>query len=179
MHCVDAVNGKVLWQGAGQADLFPTPAILGDIMVVRGHSCVEAFKISPQKAEKLWSAKNCGDLGASPVIYKDHVYACGQAYNRLMVMIVDLKTGSVTLNQQRSGSTTCTTPVVADGKVFTFCDTSWEFCHPIAFNTTPDKFEQVGEMPQVKAAPYSSPAIAAGKLFVRLADGVACYDLKQ
>ncbi|MBI3829816.1 MAG: PQQ-like beta-propeller repeat protein [Planctomycetes bacterium] len=176
INCVDAVDGKVLWRVTGAGAVLSMPAISGDTMVVRSSGWTVAYKISPQKAEKIWQSTDSGDRASSPVIQQDCVYVCGQSYNYHLIWILDLKTGAATL-RQKGANTTSSTPALADGKVFTLTESGMDKCHPIAFKTTPDKFEVVGEMPQVNVAPFTSPAIAGGRMYLRLVDSVACYDL--
>jgi outer membrane protein assembly factor BamB len=168
--CVDLADGKILWQVGTGLYLNATPATAGDIMVVRGKNGAAAFRISTQKAEPLWK-KDEGDAGTSPIIYQDHVYLAGKTYSSQVIRVVDLKTGEITLKHDQY-STTCTNPIVAEGKIFTLCGEL-----PIAYKATPDKFELVGEMPKVKAAGCSAPALVDGRLYLRLRDAIACYDL--
>lgn len=44
------------------------------------------------------------------------------------------------------------------------------------YKPTPEKFEELGRFNPV-VANCTSPVIANGKLYLRLEDGVACYDL--
>ncbi|MBI3829817.1 MAG: PQQ-like beta-propeller repeat protein [Planctomycetes bacterium] len=172
--CVDPDNGKILWQTGTGYILNATPTTSGDILVARGKNGCVGFKITPQKAEHIWKSDVCGDAGANAVIFQEHVYCCGRTYNRDLVVVLDLKTGAVKLHQASANSPTCATPVVADGKIFTL---EAPVGNVIAFKATPDKFELVGSMPQVKAADCSSVAVADGRLYVRLPDAIVCYDL--
>jgi hypothetical protein len=67
--------------------------------------------------------------------------------------------------------------VVADGKVFACSDTNYKTCKLFAYKATPEKYEPVGTLPGVVLASCSSPAVVDGRLYVRLPDAIACYDL--
>jgi hypothetical protein len=42
---------------------------------------------------------------------------------------------------------------------------------------TPENFESLGAF-RLKMCPWSHPALAGGKMFVRHEEGVVCYDLR-
>jgi hypothetical protein len=85
-----------------------------------------------------------------------------------------MKTGEIRWRHGGFGQNS--SPVLADGKVFAL---------PMAnsnvgmFRASYEKFEELGQTPRWMVSSCSSPAIAAGKLYVRMADHVACYDITQ
>ena len=57
LYCVDPDKGKMLWQepAAKQWEGSSTPAIHGDLVVVHGDKGVQAYRISPEKADLIWA----------------------------------------------------------------------------------------------------------------------------
>jgi len=184
VFCVDATSGAVLWQGKTAGEQYGALAIAGDILVVRstGGSC--AYRLTPQKPEPLWTSKEGGDHGGSPIIYQDHVYMCGRAYKKDLLTVFDLKTGAMTLKQiSESGETGscggCTTGIIADGKIIYVTEYDYKVARLTMFKAVPDKYVEVGRLPQREVVSCSSPAFAGGKVFVRMPTAIACYDLTE
>jgi hypothetical protein len=71
-------------------------------------------------------------------------------------------------------------PVIADGKIFYFPvlnKPGWVKPADIGmFSASPEKFELLARFP-AWTSDHSSPAIAGGRLYARMKDHVACYDL--
>ena len=171
-YCVDPATGDVLWAPPAGAPRVPgmwacdnTPVVSGDIVVLYSEPKM-AFKMTPQKAVLLWKIPG-GDHDASPLIYQDHAYFFGGSGS----YCVELKTGEI--RWKVGGFAQTTSPFVADGKLFYLPS------HGIGmFRASYEKFEELGRFP-AGISPCSSPAIAGGKLYVRMTDHVACYDLTQ
>jgi len=170
--CLEPGKGTVMWQaGVGQT-VYATPAISDDIMVTMGdYSSLVAWKITPQKAEQIWTGgAKLGDRGSSPLIYQDHVYHPPAEYGR-MICCMDLKTGARKWTQLVPGGV-CS-PIVADGKIIASVN---DFI--IMYKATPEKYEELGRFPIPKGMrAWTSPAFAGGKLYLRHLDGIVCYDL--
>jgi outer membrane protein assembly factor BamB len=169
--CVEPEKGTVLWQVPGGGS--STAAISGDTMVVHSGK-VRAFKISPQKADLLWEVPMHGDRFGSPLIYQDRVYFEG-AYESGFGCL-DLKTGAVKWCQKNETGH-CSSPVVADGKLFAVFGSGDLITGALRmYKPGTEKFEELGRFIP-KASNCTSPVIADGRLYLRLVDGVACYDL--
>jgi RNA polymerase sigma factor (sigma-70 family) len=165
-------KGAALWGAHIGQDLYATPVISGDTMVTLGsYSWLTAWKITPQKAEQIWSdGKALGDRGASPLVYQEHVYHPPAESGRTLACL-ELKTGVRKWTQQIPGGV-CS-PVVVDGKIIASVTDS-----TMMVKATPEKFEELGRISVPKGmGTFASPAVAGGKLYMRLADGIVCYDL--
>ena len=108
------------------------------------------------------------DPGASPIIYNGHVYSVGEGH----AVCVSVTDGHIAWDQ-KIGNIHYSSPVLADGKLYTLLDDGKKL---VMLRASPEKFELLGQA-NVAALICSSPAIANGKLYVRQEKSVACYDL--
>ena len=169
LTCVNPKDGSVIWQDYRQQKSPGTPAIVGDVCITAGN--VSGYRLQPDKAEELF-VKFTGDRVGSYLLHDGHVFGdFGGTYRCL-----DL-TGKV-LWQKSTGSG-ISSPVLADGKVFHIVssknDSDSKLAMFSASPTMPATFFAVS----VPAMHNTSPAICDGRLFIRLVDGVACYDLTK
>ncbi|NBV21838.1 MAG: hypothetical protein EBS05_07945 [Proteobacteria bacterium] len=169
LTCVNPKDGSVIWEDHRQQTSPGTTAIVGDVCITAGK--VSGYRLQPDKAEELF-AKFTGDRVGSYLLHDGHVFGdFGGTYRCL-----DL-TGKV-LWQKSAGSGT-SSPVLADGKVFHIVssknDSDSKLAMFSATPTMPATFFTVS----VPAMRFTSPAICDGRLFIRLEDGVACYDLTK
>ncbi|HET6250164.1 MAG TPA: PQQ-binding-like beta-propeller repeat protein [Tepidisphaeraceae bacterium] len=121
LYCVDPDKGKMLWQEpmAKQAEGSSTPAMDGDLAVVHGDKAVQAYKISPEKAELIWTAGKHAYRAASPLIYQGNVYAVTTDE----IQCLDLKTGALKW-QEKSNGNYCS-PILVDGKIIHNTGHAW------------------------------------------------------
>lgn len=169
--CADLKTGDQLWRVPGGGNC--TPALDGDRMVVyaeRGDIGLVAYKLSPTGAEKLWSVPP-PDRGSSPLIYEGHVYAVGSD----RVRCVNIETGKVKWEKVVGGGTEISSPIIADGKILAFYGRGNVLA---MLEATPENFSEFARV-QIQAAQCSSPAIVDGKLYLRLAQCVASFDLSK
>lgn len=172
--CIEPATGEIVW--SAHSGGHSTPAVSGDIVVVHGDK-LRAYKMSIAKADLLWEMKSNTDRMSSPVVYQGCVFWDG-AY-QTGFGCVDLTTGAERWHEKTQTSH-CSTLVAADGKVFM---NFGAFMHGYdtesvrMFKATPDKFEELARFsPHVTIC--SSPTLADGRLYLRLDDAVACYDLR-
>jgi outer membrane protein assembly factor BamB len=176
IYCVDPADGKVLWTtfcpGAS------IPVMTGDTLIMESsHDNTLAFKITPAKAEKLWETKRTGGTrGESPVIYQDHVYISGGCHSDNPLRCLDLKTGQIMWNPHSGFAAEASSPVLVDGKIIALVENSENSLFAVMYRATPEKYEELGRF-NPDAGPGASPVVVAGRLYLRLQDGVACYDL--
>ena len=178
IYCLESATGKIVWEAPAEGGK-SSPVVSGDIMVLRSGGCA-AYALSPDKAEQLWITPGTGNnnAGTSPVISNGHVYCVGLSYGTAVVKVYDLKSGKLTMEQNTLGGTVAT-PAVADGLVFSVVGGK-ENAGLIAFKTTPDKYEEVGRGRAGECAyACSTVALANGRLYVRLKEAMACYDVSE
>ena len=171
LFCVNVETGRVMWttysSGSGA-----TPFIVGDALLSRGGNGggLIKFKLSPEKAEKVWGVNCDGDPG-SPVVFQDCVYVTGGHCCPDQVLCLDWNTGQKKWTNWKE-EVRCSSPVLADGKLFTAGKT----CEIFMLQPSAEKYTELGHF-NAHIAACTSPTIANGKLFVREDEAVACYDL--
>lgn len=177
LHCVDPVSGKILWTSSSWSKkLLQSPILVGsEHVLLQGGNKLAYFRLSPDKAELLWQGGK-GNRGGSPVVYRDILFF----FSISGLHCLDLKTGKEKWIK-KCPKTESTSPVVADGKVYTYTiekkrkKSRWCF---IQFAASGDSYQEQGRM-KIDPAAFSSPAIVDGRLYLRLEDGIACYDLRK
>ncbi len=164
--CVVPATGEVLWTVPGGGS--GTVAVGGDVIAVLSENKdigLVAYRITPQKAEKLWSIPGA-DRGTTPIIHEGYVYAVGAGAARC----ISVADGNVAW-EQKVACEICS-PLLVDGKIIAQVENNkiWMLA------ATPEKFEALAKA-GMGAAQCSSPVVSGGKLFLRLNNSVACYDL--
>jgi outer membrane protein assembly factor BamB len=188
--CVEPRSGQEQWRI--RADVrHSTPVLAGDRLITYGHSRkngLKCFRISPADAELDWGHSGINDQGSSPVVHKDRVFVQGGK----QLACLDLESGEplwtaeLSLNDPRY-----TSLVAGDDKVF------YAFDGMLAFSASADSFkrhwhgkigkegllaeENASRKQPAGGGPLActSPALVAGRLYLRTASGVACYDLRH
>jgi len=164
--CAEMKTGKLLWQvpGGGQS----TAAIDGDHMAVFTSNKkvgLAVYKLSDEKAELLWSKPEWVDGAASPIVHGDYVYALGKG----LAVCAKLADGEVAW-QQKIGGSGYTSPVLAGDKIVVFV--GGVVC---LVDAAPGEYKLLAKAP-LHASQYTSPAVADGKLYLRLEKTMACFD---
>ena len=172
--CVDPANGEIVGQFAkhNSADPGASPVPCGDMLVVSTGGSVYGYKLTDGKWDMLWvKPPGCSNAGGTPLVYQGYVYDAGVRYNNAL-RCREVKTGE--LKWVFGGLPDSTSAIAADGKVF--CLTGDH--RLMMFKATPEKFELLGLGGTTDPIPHGpTPSIANGRLFVRLKDCVACYDI--
>jgi outer membrane protein assembly factor BamB len=172
VHCVDPKTGKELWKADGGGNA--TPVVEGDIMVVFGMRSppgLVAHRLGIDKPAKLW-AINWQDRGSSPVILDGYVYAIG-GRSKAFMRCVKLETGEMAW-EQKMPTTEIASPALADGKIWV--QVANKFLYAVRAN--PEKYDLLGTW-QTAMVRCITPAIVDGRMYLRLKDGIACYDLRK
>lgn len=176
VYCVNAADGAVLWSAPGGGS--NTPAIVGDALVtsvivgkfVGDHTKygLVAYRLSSERAEKLWSKQKYSAGGESALIHGGYVYNFGPR----VAVCIELATGRIAW-EQRTTHAGWRSPVLADDKIITSDGSSI-----IVIRATPGKYELLGRA-KLPIGQYTSPVIADGRLYLRQRANVACYDLTR
>ncbi len=177
VYCLDPANGEVLWSTFCPGSSIPLLTGADTLVMQSSHNKTMAFKITPAKIEKLWEAKKTGDVrGESPVIFQDHVYISGGCHSDNPLRCLDLKTGELKWNPRKMSAAEASSPVVVDGKIIALLENSENSLYAVMYRATPEKYEELGRF-NPDAGPGALPVVVDGKLYLRLQDCVACYDL--
>ena len=170
-YCMDPDNGKIVWATPkSSATASATPIVVGDVLL----GANKAMTLTPQGAETIWTLPfgADGSHGSSLTYFQGYVYA------HPTTRCFDFKTGAEKWKTQNN-SGFCYSAILADGK-FIGCWGGFgdnEIRGVVMYRASPEKYEELGKL-QLDVTFGASPAIVGGKLFLRLADGVACYDLR-
>jgi hypothetical protein len=187
--CLDMETGKVMWT-VKRGYYLNTVVIQGDNIVIEG----QVYKMSPAGVEKLASFVEDPSMEYwNQVIFQDHLYQHiggteGHASKIGGFCCFDMKTGQVSWKGPKSpinDDVGFGHPIVADGKlIMTWCDSHGRTT-PIRgddfielMKASPEGCVQLGLFNPKYLCPFTSPALAGGKLFLRLRDGIVCYDLR-
>ena len=154
-----------------------TPAILGDYAAACDVKGLCAYKLSATSIERLWTVPFNDDF-SSPIIDGKYVYAVGGSDYYMKenkpgkAVCLELETGKVmweeALPLANHGS-----PVLADGKLIAVVGKEL-----VMFKAGPEKFQLVGRA-DLGLERWVTPAIVDGKVFLRTAKKVVCYDLAK
>jgi outer membrane protein assembly factor BamB len=170
LTCVHPKDGSVIWEDFRQQKSPGTPAIVGDVCITAGN--VSGYRLQPDTAEELFTRAS-GDRIGSYLLHDGHVFGDFAGAYRC----IDLS-GKV-LWQESAGTIGGSSPVLADGKIFHIVSDKNETKVALTmFSATPTMPATFFEV-SVPAQTFTSPAISDGRLFIRLKDGVACYDLTK
>jgi outer membrane protein assembly factor BamB len=169
LTCVNPKDGAVIWEDSAQNGAVGTPAIVGNVCITAGK--VSGYQLRPDTAEKLF-ARSESDRCGSYLLHDGHVYGDFSGAYRC----IDLS-GKILWQKSAGGS--ISSPVLADGKIFHIVTGKEQSKVKLAmFRATPTMPETVFEV-ESTALQFSSPAVCDGRLYLRLKDGVACYDLTK
>ena len=107
-------------------------------MVVNGGG-VTAYKITPEKAEKLWdSPTGENPRVASPLVFQDYVYLDGACHSSGALRCLDLKTGELKWNPRKFCAES-SSPVLADGKIIAPLEENEDSFYFVMYRATPEK----------------------------------------
>jgi outer membrane protein assembly factor BamB len=166
LTCLNPKDGSVIWQNGG--DIYgssSTPAIVGDICVLG--TKIKGYRLGPDKAEEMFAVEVGGRV-ESYLLYDGYIYAdCYGVYRCL-----DL-TGKILWQKSTGGKVS--SPILADSKIYHVVSEKGKLAMFSATPTMPATFFEAS----IPVMSFTSPAFYDGKLFVRLVDGVACYDLTK
>jgi outer membrane protein assembly factor BamB len=176
-HCVDPADGTVLWSVPGGGKSTPVVAreYGGDFLVNMSDgrkNGLSVYRLTDQGPREVWT-REVFDRGASPVAFDGHVYAVAGGGNGhgARLLCAHLDTGKVAW-EEAIDFAEVSSPVVTDGKVFAVCGTFlW------VLQATPERYTVLSR-DDCRVTLCTSPAVAGGRLYLRQANAVVCYDLR-
>ncbi len=191
--CIDPQSGRVLWQ----LDLPRQPnkgvSVFGDVMYVTSgggaspdkpnpHGACMAFRLTPQKAEKLWSAPATHAAGdAPPAVNGKYVVVGGPAETHLY----DAATGKDLATYRGSGPYNEGYAAFVEDRVVLSLDGSHGHSDMVVLGATPETFRKLCHwvQPNPQTTSYHNKfmtfPMVEGRIFMRGYDGVYCYDLRK
>ena len=169
LWCVDIADGSVAWSADGAGGK-ATPAVDGDLAVVltdKKETGLAAFRLSPSKAERIWTVAEIADRGASAIAHGGLVYASTDGE----VACVRGADGQVIWKQAAKGKA-FSSPVLADGKLVTVKNFNIEL-----YDASTDSGGKQLARARLGPLECTSPTVVDGKLLVRQGKAVACWQL--
>ena len=171
ISCVNLAVGAVIWTAPGGGD--STPAIDGEWMAVYCKDTktgLAGYRISASGAKQLWKLPlDARRTQSSPVIYQGHVYLTGGENH----LCVDIASGKVKWREKRQS--TISSPLIVDGKMITLEKKGSEL---VIIKASPKAHEELAKA-RVKTMWCPSPVVSNGRLYLRMADHVACFNLAE
>ncbi|MEM7145898.1 MAG: PQQ-binding-like beta-propeller repeat protein [Verrucomicrobiota bacterium] len=170
---VDGKDGAVVanLRGGGEA----SPVVSGDYLVVYGggeDGGLYGYRWDEGAGEavELWGHDwRSRRKHSTPIIYEGHVYLAGGDKQ----LCVNLETGEKAWEELRRVN--ISSPFLADGKIYTLQNNGGTLT---MFAASPEGYEELGSA-KVGALSCPSPAIADGRVYLRLKDRLACFDLRE
>jgi len=175
LKMIDPQTGAVIASALGGGN--STPAIVGDYAAASTPGALRAYKLSPTSLQCIWTVPFNDDFTA-PLIDGKYLYVLGGSdfYGKETkpgkAMCLELETGRVMWEEPMSlanyGSL-----ALADGKLIGVVGKEL-----VMFRASPEKFQLVGRT-DLSLERWISPAIADGKVYLRTAKKIVCYDLAK
>jgi len=176
--CVDPKTGAILWSAPDRiGGKTGSPTVVGDRMAVWNTQGVALYGLSLTEVKVLWKQPFPPDWGASPTIYDGHVYALGGTGG----ICINAQTGDVRWQDKDLRFGTYASPVFADGKIFTQGNTAkggYGDGSLVMLQASPDGPKVLAKADIVQTL-TTSPAFVDGRLYCRLKNHIACYDLRK
>lgn len=177
-HCVDPTSGQIVWSvpGGGKSTPVVAQEYGGEFLVNMSDgrkNGLSAYRLTLGGARKLWTVQ-AFDRASSPVIFDGHVYtiAGGSNGHGARILCVHLDTGLVAWDESIDFAEV-SSPIVADGKLMAVCGTLlW------LLQATPERYTVLSQA-DCRITLCTSPAIFGGRILLRQANAVICYDLRS
>jgi len=171
--CLNPADGAVIWKVSGSGITgTSTPVVFGQYAAVTGNKHLTLFKIATNGATIVWNNDQIKDAYANVVIRGDYVYFAGTSAKGGKAMCLAVKDGTTVWEAPLAGAND-TSPALADGKVFVV--NGKQLC---IFKADPAQFSLLARV-DLGLSKWSSPAIAADRLFLRTTNSVICIDLAK
>ena len=194
LYCLDPKDGTTRWQWTEKwfKGSTGTPTIVGDYMVLATGSSgyggsttdLAAFKLTPEKPEKLWQLP-LNDAYAAPLIDHGYVYFVWGGPDmwtkKGKACCIELESGKILWEEMKVfENTQYSSPLLADGKIFAITHSSSGKDGLTVFKATPEKFTLIGQQVVKDIRIWQSSAIADGRVYLRAGrTKIVCYDLRK
>ncbi len=169
IYCVTLEKGELLWKE--KTGGMSTPSVVGDQLVFLTddkNKGLTSFKLTKTGAEKLWFQPDIYDRGASVVVKEGYIYGVGENQSAC----VKLSDGSIVW-KGRPGRGNISSPIIVKDKLISVIGGK----ALTVLKATPEKYELLNKS-RVRGARCVSPSISGGKLYIRLQNGLSCFDLR-
>jgi hypothetical protein len=181
LHAIDPASGSVLWEyrAPGQPPRSLQPAPVGNDQLLVPMGLEVATDLLDVKAgapgdaaaaTKRWSSRNLKPSFNDFVVHDGHAYG----FDGAIFTCVELKTGGRKWKQGRYG--TGQVVLLADQALLLVLSDKGEV---VLLSARPDQFEERGQFQAITGKTWNHPAVAQGRLYVRNAEEMACYDLRR
>jgi outer membrane protein assembly factor BamB len=171
LTAVELTTGALAWTASAGGD--STPAIVGDTLAVQSRQPklgLVAYQISPTGARQLWNLPiDAVRTQSSPIIHDGHVYLMDDNIHYCV------NSASGKLAWQAPVPATISSPILADGKLFVMINGGNNLQ---MLKATGAERVELGKA-NVRATWVPSPAIADGKLILRMKDRVRCFNIAE
>jgi outer membrane protein assembly factor BamB len=176
---LDSKSGKLLWtyeKTKGKMGTIPTPVAKGDMVYSASNMTGGGtVKIGAEKATELYFGNNLPTAIGGSVVVGDHLYGCARD-----LMCVDFKTGKLNWSNPGIGDASL---CYADGRLYLHGEkgaVALVEASPQAYKehgrfTPPDSPKRLNGMEKA----WAYPVVANGRLYIRDADCLWCYDVKS
>ena len=176
---VDPSTGATLWSskfGQGYRTHCSDPVVSGDLVFISsGDDGGELLRVTAKSAERIWKNKNLSTFTGTAVLIDGHLYGHetgGYKAANQELRCVDLRTGEVKWGEKGFGQGS----VIAAGDRLVVLGEKGELS---IVRATPAKFELLARTQAIGGKCWTSPALAAGRLYIRNAKGeLVCLDLR-
>ena len=169
---VERQSGKIVWRIPFKTDArrhAMTPVIYGDNVIINSHTIgLVSVKISKDGAAIAWANKQLKINLSTPVVFGDFLYDQGPNKN---FICADARTGELKWQALGFGEQNSSTFAIGQN-LLTLTDSG----QLVLMAAQPDKYTELGRI-QACGKNWNFPAYADGKLYVRDARELICYDL--
>lgn len=206
-HCIEPRTGNARWSVDSRAS-HSTPLIAGDRLITYGSSRkggLRCYTMSESGATETWVNTSTADPGASPALLGEHIYVMGE---RQMSCISLAKGERIWHEMLRLAQPRYTSLVIADGKIFypwegLLCvragrgefealyegkfnatgllatrEHHWKALNLDALEDGKARGEYARKIEKQGPVNCTNAAIADGKIYLRMKNHLACYDLR-
>lgn len=181
LRCLDAQTGRTVWRVNTGKDLDSSPCVVDDRLYVAGESG-HLRCLVPQSGKQIWK-RFVGGIGPGSILGSNGsetspAVADGQVFTATydgVLFCVDAKTGVVQW-RAKTGDDTDASPVVHDEFVYVCAEERAPYLYCFARDSGRPVWRYDGKA----RGYYSTPAIAAGRLYVGAEDGrLHCVDARS